>query len=198
MVARERQVAERIRENSATFTIRQMANICQMSIPFLRGFAVRHGISFVGTDGSRTKRLSSAIVSREREHTSTVVARSVTRKPVTSLDFEKITPDLRERARRRDQESYNSFIEYIRDLSATHTREQAAKKARISPTFMRSLAYNHSFVFVGESSLTNQPTTPAVIKQLQTSLFRPDKKRVKAVTSRMIRQFLICDIEDEV
>lgn len=198
MVTRERQVADRIRETSATFTIRQMASIHKMSIPFLRDFAVRHGISFVGTDGSRTKRLSSAVISREREHTSTVVARSVSRKPVTSLDFDKITPDLRERARRRDQESFNSFIEYIRDLSATHTREQAAKQARISPTFMRSLAYNHTLVFVGESSPTNLPTTPAVIKRLQTSLFRPNKKHVKAATSRMIRQFVICDIEDEV
>jgi len=108
MAIREREVAERIRSNSDTFTIRQMANIHKMSIPFLRDFAERHGITFVGTDGNRTKRLSSAAIKREKQHTSAVVARSVSRKPVTSLDADKITPELRERARRRDQETGSS------------------------------------------------------------------------------------------
>ena len=197
MAIREREVAERIRERSDVFTIRQMASIHKMSIPYLRDFADRHGITFVGTDGSRTKRLSSAIIAREREHTSTVVARSITRKPVTSLDNEKITPELRERARRRDQESFNSFIERLRELSATLTREQTVKATGISPTFLRSLAYNHELVFVGDTSRTNHAITPATIKKLKSSLFRPNKN-VKPTISRMIRSYVMTDIEDEI
>jgi hypothetical protein len=201
LVVREREVAERIREKSDTFTIRQMASIHRMTIPYLKGFAERYGITFVGTDGSRTKRLSSAIIARERRHTTTIVARSVTRKPVTSLvtsiDCDKITPELKERARRREQESANSFIEYLRDLSKTHTREQASKEAGISPTFMRRMAYDQELVFVGETSRSNRPATPAVIKKLQSSLFRPNRA-VPPSTSRMIRQFVINDVADEI
>lgn len=196
MCAREREVAERIRDKSDLFTIRQMASIHRMSIPYLRGFAERYGITFAGTDGSRTKRLSSAIIARERRHTSTVVARSVTRKPVTSLDCEKISPELRERARRRDQESVNSFVEHLRELSMTHTREEASKKVGISPTFMRRLAYDQELVFVGESTSVSHAATPAVLKRLQSTLFRPNKK-MKPATSRLIRNFMICDVQDE-
>lgn len=198
MVERERQVADRIRERSSTFTIRQMASIHQMSIPYLRGFAERYGITFVGTDGSRSKRLSSAVISREREHTSIVVARSLTRKPITSLDLGKVSPEVQERGRRRCQEELNSFIQTIRDLSLTNTREQTSKKMGISPTFLRSIAYNQEIVFFGEANQTNQPATPAVIRRLQTTLFRPSKKTIKPATSRMIREFVISDIEDEV
>lgn len=201
LVIREREVAERIREKSDTFTIRQMASIHRMSIPYLKGFAERYGITFVGTGGNRTKRLSSAIIARERRHTTTVVARSVSRNPVTSLvttlDCDKITPELRERARRREQGSANSFIEMLRELSKTHTREQASKVAGISPTFMRRMAYDQELVFVGENSRTNRPVTPALIKKLQSSLFRPNRS-VPTSTSRMIRQFVISDIEDEI
>jgi len=195
MAIREREVAERIRSNSDTFTIRQMANIHKMSIPFLRDFAERHGITFVGTDGNRTKRLSSAAIKREKQHTSAVVARSVSRKPVTSLDADKITPELRERARRRDQESVNGFVEYLRELSTTHTREQAAKVAGISPTFMRRMAYDQELVFVGETTTVGRANTPAVLKKLQGTLFRPSRK-VKPSSSRLIREFMISDIED--
>jgi hypothetical protein len=201
MVVREREVAERIREKSDTFTIRQMASIHRMTIPYLRGFAERYGITFAGNDGNRSKRLSSAVIARERRHTTTIVARSVNRKPVTSLltaiDCEKITPELKERARRREQESTNSFIEYLRDLSKTHTREEASKAAGISPTFMRRLAYDQELVFVGETSRSSRPATPAVIKKLQSSLFRPNKT-IPASTSRMIREFVISDVQDEI
>ncbi|MFU5279265.1 hypothetical protein ACM7YY_31480 [Pseudomonas aeruginosa] len=195
MLARELEVAERIRDKSSMFTIRQVASIHRMSIPYLRQFAERHGITFVGTDGSRTKRISSAVIARERRHTSTVVARSLTRKPVTSLDSEKITPELRERARRRDQESVNGFIESLRELSLTHTREEATKEAGISPTFMRRLAYDHELVFVGESAPVSQCASPAALKKLQGSLFRPNKK-MKQATSRLIRNFVISDVQD--
>jgi hypothetical protein len=121
MVERERQVAERIRERSSAFTLRQMASIHQMSIPFLRGFAERYGITFVGTDGSRSKRLSTVIMSRERDHTSTVVARSVTRKTVSTLDFGKVSAAVQELGRRRCQEELNSFNASIRDLALTNT-----------------------------------------------------------------------------
>ncbi|MCF5371240.1 hypothetical protein [Pseudomonas syringae] len=195
MNVREREVAERIREKSGTFTIRQMASIHNMSIPFMKGFAARHGIHF--KEGSRTKRLSSVVIDLERRHTSTVVARSISRKPVTSIDSEKITRELRELAKRRDRESSNSFVEMLRDLSKTHTREQAAKAAGISPTFMRSMAYNQQLIFVGEFSPTNGPATPTLIGKLKSSLFRPSKA-VPMATSRMIRQFVICDIEDQI
>ncbi len=196
MLARELEVAERIRDKSGMFTIRQVASIHKMSIPFLREFAERHGITFVGTDGSRTKRISSAVIARERRHTSTVVARSLTRKPVTSLDSDKLTPELRERARRRDQESVNGFIEHLRDLSQTHTREEAAKKVGISPTFMRRLAYDQELVFVGEVAPATQCASPSAIKKLQSTLFRPSKK-MKPTTSRLIRNFVISDVQDE-
>lgn len=196
LAVRELETAERIRSNSDTFTIRQMASIHNMSIPFLRDFAERHGITFVGTDGNRTKRLSSATIARERRHTSAVVARSVSRKPVMSLDSEKITPELRERARRRDQESVNGFVEYLRELSLTHTREEAAKQAGISPTFMRTMAYDQNLVFVGETTSVTRAVTPAAFKKLQNTLFRPSKK-VKPTTSRLLRQYVINDVADE-
>lgn len=195
MAVREREVAERIRSNSSTFTIRQMANIHKMSIPFLRVFAERHGITFVGTDGNRTKRLSSAAIKREKQHTSAVVARSLTRRLSTSLDSDKITPDLRERARRRDQESVNGFVEHLRELTATHTREEAAKLVGISPTFMRRQAYDHQLVFVGETTTVGRANTPAALKKLQSTLFRPSRK-VKPSSSRLIREFMISDVED--
>lgn len=194
MAIREREVAERIRGSSETFTIRQMANIHKMSIPFLRDFAERHGISFA--DGSRSKRLSSAAIRREKQHTSAVVARSVSRKQVTSLDSEKITPELRERARRRDQESVNGFVEYLRELTTTHTREQAAKLVGISPTFMRRIAYDQEFVFVGETSTAGRANTPAALKKLSKTLFRPGVK-VKPSSSLLIRHYLISDVPDE-
>jgi len=194
MAIREREVAERIRNNSDTFTIRQMASIHKMSIPFLRDFAQRYGITF--TDSSRSKRLSSATIKREKQHTSAVVARSVSRKPVTSLDSDKITPELRERARRRDQESVNGFIEYLRELSPTHTREQAAKVVGISPTFMRRMAYDHELVFVGETTTIGRANSPAALKKLQNTLFRPGTK-VKPSSSRLIREYVINDVEDE-
>lgn len=196
MVARELEVAERIRGGSEIFSIRQMASIHKMSIPFLREFAERHGITFAGADGNRTKRLSSATINRERKHTSAIVERSVCRKPVASLDSEKITPELRERARRRDQESVNGFIEYLRELSLTHTREEAAKQAGISPTFMRTMAYDQDLVFVGESTSGSSPVTPAVIRKLQGTLFRPNKK-VKPSTARLLRQYVMDDTVDE-
>lgn len=196
MLVRELEVAARIRDKSSMFTIRQVASIHKMSIPFLRDFAERHGITFVGTDGSRTKRISSVVIARERRHTSTVVARSLTRKTVTSLDSEKLTPELRERARRRDQESVNGFIEHLRDLSLTHTREEAAKKVGISPTFMRRLAYDQALVFVGEATLSAKCASPAAMKKLQGTLFRPSKK-MKPNTSRLIRNFVISDVLDE-
>lgn len=193
MAIREREVAERIRGSSETFTLRQMANIHKMSIPFMRDFAQRHGISFA--DGTRSKRLSSAI-RREKQHTSAVVARSVSRKPVTSLDSDKITPELRERARRRDQESVNGFVEYLRELTATHTREQAAKLVGISPTFMRRLAYDQELVFVGETTTAGRANTPAALKRLSKTLFRPGAK-VKPSSSLLIRHYLISDVPDE-
>lgn len=195
MLARELEVAERIRDKSSMFSIRQVASIHKMSIPYLREFAKRHGITFVATDGSRTKRISSVVIARERRHTSTVVARSLTRKPVTTLDSDKITPELRERARRRDQESVNEFIEHLRDLSLTHTREEATKEAGISPTFMRRLAYDHELVFVGEAAPVSQCASPAALKKLQGSLFRPNKK-MKLATSRLIRNYVISDVQD--
>lgn len=193
MAIREREVAQRIRDNSDTFTIRQMASIHKMSIPFLRDFAQRYGITFA--DGSRSKRLSSATIRREKQHTSTVVARSVSRKPVTSLDADKITPDLLERARRRDQESVNGFIERLRELAATHTREQAAKLVGISPTFMRRLAYDQELVFVGESTNAGRANTPSAMRKLQGSLFRPGIK-VKPSSALMMRHFVISDVAD--
>lgn len=194
MAIREREVAERIRGSSETFTIRQMANIHKMSIPFLRDFAQRYGISFA--DGSRSKRLSSAAIRREKQHTSAVVARSVSRKPVTSLDSEKITPDLRERARRRDQESVNGFVEHLRELTTTHTREQAAKLVGISPTFMRRMAYDQELVFVGETTTAGRANTPAALKKLAKTLFRPCAK-VKPSSSLLIRHYLISDVPDD-
>lgn len=196
LAIRELETAERIRGNSSIFTIRQMASIHNMSIPYLREFADHHKITFVGTDGNRTKRLSSATIARERRHTSAVVARSVSRKPVTSLDADKITPELRERARRRDQESVNGFIEYLRELSLTHTREEAAKQAGISPTFMRTMAYDQNLVFVGETTSVTRAITPAAFKKLQSTLFRPSKK-VKPATSRLLRQYVMSDVADD-
>lgn len=193
MAIREREVAQRIRANSDSFTIRQMASIHKMSIPFLRGFAQRYGITFA--DRSRSKRLSSATIRREKQHTSTVVARSVSRKPVMSLDTDKITPDLLERARRRDQESVNGFIERLRELAATHTREQAAKLVGISPTFMRRLAYDQELVFVGETTNAGRANTPAAMRKLQNSLFRPGIK-VKPASALMMRHFVISDEAD--
>lgn len=196
MVARELEVANRIRGGSEIFSIRQMASIHQMSIPFLREFADTHGIIFAGADGNRTKRLSSATINRERVHTSAILARSVSRKPVASLDCEKITPELRERARRRDQESVNGFVEYLRELSLTHTREEAAKQAGISPTFMRTMAYDQNLVFLGESTSVTRSVTPVEIRKLQGSLFRPSNK-VKSATSRLLRQYVMDDSVDE-
>lgn len=196
MVIREREVAERIRAMSGTFTIRQMASIHRMSIPYLREFAKRYGICFVNNEGNRSKRLSSAIIARERVHTTTIVARSLVRKPVTTLDSDKITPELRERARRRDLESANSFVEMLRELSKSHTREEAAKIAGISPTFMRRMAYDHDIAFVGEV-VVDTPTTPAHIKKLRSTMFRPTRA-VPMATSRLIRNFVISDTEDEV
>lgn len=196
MIARELEVAERIRGGSEIFSIRQSASIHKMSIPFMREFANRHGITFAGADGNRTKRLSSATINRERRHTSAIVARSVCRKPVASLDCEKITPELRERARRRDQESVNGFIEYLRELSKTHTREEAAKLVGISPTFMRTMAYDQDLVFVGETTSITRPVTPAVIRKLQSTLFRPSKDMTPS-TSRQLREYVMDDTPDE-
>ncbi|NVL48700.1 hypothetical protein F2S72_01660 [Pseudomonas syringae pv. actinidiae] len=196
LVTRELEVAERIRGGSEIFSIRQMASIHKMSMPFLRQFAERHGITFAEAGGTRTKRLSGALIHRERRHTSAIVARSVTRKSVSSLDSEKITPELRERARRRDQESVNGFVEYLRALSMTHTREQAAKQAGISPTFMRTMAYDQELVFVGETTSVAQPVTPAVIKKLQGTLFRPSRK-VSSTTSRLLREYVMNDAVDD-
>lgn len=196
LVARELEVAERIRGGSELFSIRQMASIHRMSIPFMRQFAERHGITFAEAGGNRTKRLSGATINRERNHASAIVARSVSRKPVTSLDSEKITPELRERARRRDQESVNGFIEYLRVLSLTHTREEAAKQAGISPTFMRTMAYDQELVFVGESTPVSRPVTPADLKKLQSTLFRPNKN-VTPTTSRLLREYVMNDAPDD-
>lgn len=196
MLARELEVAERIRGGSEIFSIRQMASIHKMSIPFMRAFATRHGITFAGADGNCTKRLSSAVIKREAEHSSAIVARSVNRKPLETLDSSKITPDQRERARRRDQQSVNGFIEYLRELSKTHTREQAAKVAGISPTFMRTMAYNQNLVFVGETTAITRPVTPAVIRKLQSTLFRPSKEMTPS-TSRLLREYVMDDTPDE-
>jgi hypothetical protein len=193
LAVRESQVAERIREKSGTFSIRQSANINRMSIPYLRIFADRHGITFAGDEGPKTKRLASSIIARERNHTSTIVARSLSRKPVTSLDSDKITPALRERARRREQEESNSFIEKLRELTFTHNREQAAKQMGISPTFMRTLAYDQ--VFVSEATAASTAGTSAALKKLQSTLFRIQKKS-KPSTMRLIRDFMLCDAKD--
>lgn len=89
----------------------------------------------------------------------------------------------------------NGFIESLRELSLTHTREEATKAAGISPTFMRRLAYDHELVFLGEAAPISQSVSPAALKKLQGSLFRPNKK-MKQATSRLIRNYVISDVQD--
>jgi len=90
----------------------------------------------------------------------------------------------------------NGFVEYLRELSLTHTREEAAKQAGISPTFMRTMAYDQNLVFLGESTSVTRSVTPAEIRKLQGSLFRPSNK-VKSATSRLLRQYVMDDSVDE-
>lgn len=195
MVTRELEVAARIRSESDSFTIRQMASIHRMSIPYLRLFAERHGITFASTDSSVTMRLSSALVDRERRHVSAVAERSLVRKPVISLDSDKITPALRERARRRDEESVNSFVSHLRELSMTHTRKEARQKVGISPLFLRTLAYDNEIVFVDEATAVSNANDPKTRERLHSTLFKPSKK-IKPGTARLIRNFVISDVPD--
>tara|TARA_R110002124_G_scaffold128157_22_gene288758 strand:+ start:1436 stop:2092 length:657 start_codon:yes stop_codon:yes gene_type:complete len=149
--ARKLTVIGKVRDLSASFTIRQVAAIQQMSIPYLAALAEKHDIIFLDNSGSRSKRIASDLIARERSHTQVMAERSIIgRKAVKSLGSQKINPALAELARRRDQEETNSFIDRLRELGKTNTKAQTAKAVGISPFFMRTLAYDHEISFVNE------------------------------------------------
>lgn len=194
---REQQVAERMREMSQYFTIRQVASIHDMSVPGLKTFADRHGIVFHDNGGHRTKRIASERIAREKEHTRAIIHRSLDRRPVTSIDSAKITPELRERARRRDQEESNAFINMLRELGKSYTKEQATKIARISPIFMRNLAYEHEITFVDEKCDDDSQEAGGSLIKMHQSLFRPSRG-TPASAAELMRRHMISDVEDEV
>lgn len=189
---RENRVVERIRELSQCFTVRQVASIHQMSITFLQGFAEKHGIQFQINGGTRTKRISSERIAREKLHTQATAARSVTRRVVSTLDSSKITPELRELARRRDQERTNSFIEMLREYGKTHTKAETAKIVNISPDFLRQISYQREIKFLGDSARTDHMN----LAKIKRTLFRP--RSVSPATSELLRHYIVSDVEDEV
>ena len=197
LVDREMRVVERMREMSQFFTIRQVASIHDMSVPGLKAFAERHGITFHDNGGHRTKRIASEWIAREKLHTKAVIHRTINRKRVTSIDDSKITPALRERARRRDEEESNSFIQMLRDLGKRYTKEQATKIARISPIFMRNISYEHEITFLDDFCEANEVVSDESLSKMQSTLFRPSRS-IPVGAAELMRRHVITDAEDEV
>lgn len=193
--ARELKVVERMREMSQHFTIRQVASIHDMSVPGVKAFADRHGISFHDNGGHRTKRVCSVWIDQEKKHTKVIVHRSLNRKPVVSIDDEKITPQLKELARRRDEEASNTFVTYLRDLGTRHTKDQATRIAKISPNFMRAMIYEHDLVFLGDSAEVLSGGLTKTVSKLGRTLFRPTASIPEPLSDLMRRQ-MINDVED--
>ncbi len=197
MELRKLRVVEKVRELSANFTLRQVASIHQMSMPYLRELADKHSIEFLDNSGSRSKRISSELIAREKSHVRALAERSIARRtPVTSLDSEKITPVLAELARRRDNEETNSFIDYLRELGRTNTKAQATKIAGISPQFMRQMAYDHEIAFVDEPAVTEARADHENLNKLQSSLFRPSRS-IPAATAQVMTRYMMDDTPDE-
>ncbi|KKN89625.1 hypothetical protein LCGC14_0237570 [marine sediment metagenome] len=197
MKARQRKVVENIRELSANFTLRQVASIHRISMPSLQELAEQNDITFLDTSGTRSKRISSELIARERSHVAALVHRSiVTRKPVTSLDSDKISPALAELARRRDNEETNAFIDHLRELGKTNTRAQAAKLAGISPFFMRTLAYEHELEFTDDTVVPDGFADHDNVAKLSKSLFRVTRS-LPANTLQLMQRFMLSDAPDE-
>lgn len=212
-MARELKVAERMRETSDQFSIRQVASIHSMSVPGLKAFAERHNISFRDTSGVRSKRVSSELLDRERQHVQAMRYRSFTRDRVTSIDSEKITPALRELAKRRDLEESNKFVRLLVELSKTHTKEQATRELGISPSFMRNIAYEHQLTFIDDANpLIGLTLNAKRVEQIEGKLFvlPSELKQAEATEEQLlaeqathgliadfIRRRVINDFEDE-
>lgn len=196
--SREMAVVERIREISQHFTVRQVANIQDMSISSLKALAERHNISFHENSGCRTKRIQWERIAREKQHTQAIIARSV-KKPTQAKVVEptNISPHLKELARRSDELRWYEFLETVRRLSCTHTKEQVGKMLGVSPRYMRNLAYQHEILFVDErKALVNSKATDQILKSKK-NMFRPNRSFPAAV-SQVVCRFMIDDTPAEI
>lgn len=197
---RKMRVVDKVRDLSEKFTIRQVAQIHQMSLPYLANLAETYDITFLDIGGSRSKRISTELVARERSHVRALSERSIVqRKTVRTLDSKKINPVLAELARKRDQEETNSFIDRLRELGKTNTRAQTAKAVGISPYFMRTLAYDHDLEFVDEIEAADEHASILASLEagdLHKSLFRPDNSVPKS-SATFMRAFMMSNTPDE-
>jgi hypothetical protein len=192
---RRNYVIESIRSLSQNYTLRHVASIHGMTQPYLAELANAHGIEFLDTKISRTKRVSSKLVAIERDHVQAIKERSIGRSPKPGLiDSNKLTPALRDKARRVELQRANLFVERLQELGKTHTKAQACKIVGISPAFLRTLAYDHDIPFVDApiaSDGMKDQSDPAVLKQ---TLF--NAKSLKPSLAAKILQFAVSDTPD--
>ena len=194
--ARKNVVVERIRDLSTSYTLRHVASILGMTQPYLSGLAERHGIKFVDTKISRSKRLHSSVVARERQHAQALVHRSLRPLQGSLIDSDKISPQLRDKARREELRRENTFIEHLRELGKTHTRAQACRATGLSPGKLRLLCYDHDLAFVDAPILSEAEAQHGNLESLRSSLFKITRSTPKSLVSQL-SQYLISDEDDQ-
>lgn len=193
---RRNKVIESIRNLSSSYTLRHVASIHGMTQPYLAHLAELHDIQFLDTKVSRSKRVSSRLVARERDHIQAVVHRSIGRPAKKGLiDSKKLSPELRDLARRMELQRANDFIQKLHELGKTLTKVQACKATGISPAKLRVLAYDYDIEFVDAPIQREARADHDNLEKLKTSLFKVTRSTPSSLTT-VLMQYLASDEDD--
>lgn len=184
---------DQIRAFSGIRTVRQTSAIFQISIAHLNRMAKEHGFSFVGSNGTGSTRVATAILNRERAHVSAIIERDLNSKAKPNpgvLDFDKIPPAMHALSIAKLDERHNSFRQTLIELSKTHTQEETLKITGISAKHLGRYKYDLSIEF--------RPLKPTPVKRPKfkaTNLFVTGNKSRGSLT-KLMRSYVISDEAD--